>query len=289
MVDNGFIITLLALVGVITFYNENKKRYTRENYLGNLPSFATVKEKVVQNSPTDFYSVSNFQSNLSPRMQNVQYPAHIRYNFPDVGKLASDPTDPLSYGDMVNTNQKKKKNDVVENYGCGSSPSYLSTPVMDSDYASGNYIEEVNKAVQASDYPDVSEMIPMSDMTTMSSVDADGQQQQQIIYDQFMYSANKNGRLYSQQDPIRGSLSIAPILSTQDPNDAVMFRPSVSVNDLNPGALAVMGGQSEQSQSIASLINEGSGSTTLSGVDMSTSTNIYTGRSMADVNVTAFP
>lgn len=273
MLDGKLIATLLALIGVLTIMNNNKVK-SHENFLGNLPSLGWKRVRVAKKG-ADFYSVPMFQSNLSPRMQNVQYPAQIRYNLPSVDHLASDPLDPLS----------NKKHHMVENYsnGCSSvkTDSFHSKPLMNSDYAAGDYIQTLNDAADDSKHKSLQSlsMVPSGEMTTLN---ADGEQEQVVMFDRYM-TTNKVDRNYGQADMIRGDLSIAPCETGE------WFRPSANpATTLNPGALAVLGG-TEQAESIASLINYSSGNTTLGGVDMSTRQNTMTGQSMSDVMVTAFP
>ena len=248
------------------------------------------KDRVVASSQQaaqkgDFYSVpGTYQAILAPRFMNNELGSNIRYNMPAYENQAV-PCEPLTVGNMAKENyQENDQEDYCGNGSCApgcrknGAPSSFhgSPPMMDADYASGNY----NDLVESGRYPDTSDMTPVANMTTVNAL---GETVQPIVYDRFIY-ANRNSRLRSQGDPIRGDLPIVPCA-------AEWFRPSVHPSiDLQPGAMNVMGGVgNDTAQALADLINASSGDDTIGGVNMSSMRNMSTGASFADVTVTAFP
>lgn len=295
MFDGKFIATLIALVvAVLAICNFNTKKVSSHEGFGMLPSRTWKVDRVVAGSQQaaqkgDFYSVpGTYQAMMSPRFSNTQYGANIKYNMPSYENQAV-PCDPLTFGNMA------KENFTSENYGCascggGCGPNcnkggvpnsfHGGAPLMDADYAAGNYNQVASQDNQGAQYPDAHDMVPVGDMTTVNAL---GETVQPIVYDRFIF-ANRNSRLRGLGDPIRGDLPIVPC-------SAEWFRPSVHPNiDLQQGALAVMGGvDNSTGQAMAELINNTSGDSTISGVNMSTMKNMSTRSAMADVQVTAFP
>jgi hypothetical protein len=106
-----------------------------------------------------------------------------------------------------------------------------------------------------------------------------------VVFDRYI-TANRNSRLRAMGDKIRGDLAIPPCNSG-------WFQVSVTPSiDLEPGALAVLGGTcNEQGQSIASMVNMSSGGamTAIAGVDMSNSINTCLVGAGNDVTAIAFP
>lgn len=289
MFDSKFISTLIALVvAVIAICNFNTKKVSsnEEFGFGNLPSMtwkvgtvaAPSKEAAMKGH---FVSVPNFQANLSPRFKSESYGANINYNIPSYENLAV-PIEPMTIEPMTFGNMAKE-NFTIENYpsSCGrggvDTKSYGGAPMMKADYASGNYNELVNQV--NSDFPSVTNTLPMVDMTALNP---QGESVNVYTAQNFIY-ANRNSRLRSQGDPIRGDLPIVPCA-------AEWFRPSVQTNiDLQQGAMNVLGGNDNSTtQALAQLINSTSGDTTIAGVNMATSKDLSTDGMMSTVNVTAF-
>ena len=302
MFDSKFLITLVGLiVAVFAICNINVAKASRieENYLGSLPSKVWKVDRLVAACPAaakkgDFYSVpGTYQAILNPRFSNVDYGANIRYNMPSYENQAT-PCEPLTFGNMA------KENFTKENYGCGScgggcgatgckkgglsSSTCVKTgaPLMSAGFSSGNYNEVLDQAYSGSQYNDVTSTLPVGDMTT---VNAAGEVVQPIVYDRYIY-ANRNSRLRSQGDPIRGDLPIVPCA-------AEWFRPSVHPNiDLQEGAMNVMGGnQNQTANQLADLIYASSGNskTSIGGVNMANQLSATVGAGMRDINITAFP
>ena len=135
----------------------------------------------------------------------------------------------------------------------------------------------------ANEDSDMTATLPVGDMGTITT--ADGETIQPIVYDRYIY-ANRNSRLRSQGDMIRGDLPIVPCGGN-------WFRPSVHPNlDLQQGAMNVMGGNDNQTANeLAELIYKSSGNTetSIAGVNQSTKLNASSSAGMRDLQVTAFP
>ena len=126
-------------------------------------------------------------------------------------------------------------------------------------FAAGNFNEVTASA--KSPFPAGVSQLPVGTTTT---INAAGEVIQPVVYDRFVY-ANRNSRLRSQCDPIRGDLPIVPC-------SASWFRPSVHPQlDLQEGAMNVMGGfANSTSRSLAQLIDLASAgtTTTIGGINM---------------------
>lgn len=92
-------------------------------------------------------------------------------------------------------------------------------------------------------------MLPITDMRTIECTIAqqpehvqqmfmapEGDCSAPVIYDRLTYTTTTNSRLRSAGDMIRGDLPIQPVLSSTDPNNMVMFRPTGRTEDLQQGA-----------------------------------------------------
>lgn len=163
-----------------------------------------------------------YQSPLAPRFSNTGYGAYITYNLPDKKNLAVDPNDPMMLAKMV----EKPKLKESFNYPPNSSATDYQQKYesLTKPFASGPNQKEI-----------VSEL-PVQTMATSNGSEVP------LIMDRFIVSNLKSYK-YGAGDYIRGDLPITPILPQSDPYSAVMFRPSIAPSvDLNPGAMAVMGG-----------------------------------------------
>ncbi len=270
------------------------------------PSRKVNVQKMFSNKATrDFFQVPNYQGILSPRFSNVNYGPNLRTKFPNYNQMGvpqdplqenPNPPDPLNYA-IAEGSQ------VVEGYqnpqyGWQESK-YLGAPKIPIDphnphsaeYTSGNYNQVLNTAV-ASGAVNGWPTSTLAEIDQASFLSKDGKMQQPIVYDRYMY-ANRNSRLRSQGDHIRGDLPIMPITgSWMIPRDS--FNPN---QVLQQGAINVMAGvNNETSNSLANLIYNSSGGseTTIGGVDMAKtnmSHQVYGAASaaMGDVQVTTFP
>lgn len=244
-----------------------------------------------------FVKRPQFQSLLSPRFTNTSLGANIRYNPADYQHQAS-PCNPLTFGNMA---QENYRGPVKENYpsgsdcggGCAPSCGKGGMPVNYSGgippakpgYADGNFNQVVDQLRAQSDYPDAVDALPIGTMTTM---DAEGNVTEPVVYQQFMF-ANQKSRLRAQGDPIRGDLPIIP-------SEGNWFSVHPNVNlDLQEGAMNVMGGTTNATnRSLAQMINENSGMTAIGGVNLANvnMTPEYTGEYTAglrDISVSGMP
>lgn len=265
--DNKFLATLIGIsLAFLAANNFKNNDDIQENYLGTLPSFTTKVVKDVKHVPkqsSDMYMVpGTYQSNLAPRFSNTNYGANIKYNIPCRNVLAT-PETPVP---MISVEETLQLQPNVGEGFCGQS-----NPKENQMRAQASY--------DPTEYPDVQSMIPSETM------DSFGESAQPIVYDRHVY-ANRNSRLRSQGDPIRGDLPIVP-------RSTGWFRPSAQPQiDLQQGALNVIAGLSnETTQKMNELITASSGGavTVNAGVPMSQlySQDLCAGQS--DLLVTAFP
>ena len=282
MFDGKFIATMLAIViSVFAICNFNTKKITSHEGFGMNPSGSYKLDRQSADSKQawakgDIFSVPSYQPTPPPRFANVNFGANIRYNMPKE-EYQGTPCEPLTFGNMARENFETNRYTTSTCGKGGASTSYhTGAPLMQANYVNGNYKEIAD---QMHKYPNVSDMVPVADMSTVNSL---GETVQPIVYDRFIY-ANRNSRLRSQGDPIRGDLAITPCRSE-------WFRPSVQPHlDLQTGAMNVMGGvDNNTARDMAELIYNTSGSNTIGGVDMSTTRSITNGHYMNSVQVNAF-
>lgn len=284
MFDGKLLIT--TLVGMIVasaaycHFSANKNE-TRENWWGTPSRTWKVDRMVARDHKAaqkgDFVSIPNFQAILEPRFHNSNVGAAIRYNPPSEEFMAS-PCNPLTFAAQGSGQATAETftQDAREDF-CGSCsgvadcgrggaqpPAQLGAPLTEPSYATGNYNEVLDAAYGSeSTLPAATANVPVGDMTV---VDAMGQTTQPIVYDRYIY-ANRNSRLRSQGDWIRGDLAIVPCA-------AEWFRPSVHPHiDLNQGAMNVLGGADNgTAMATAQLIYQSSGNadTTIGGANIAT-------------------
>jgi len=302
MFDNKFICTLIAVMAaVFAICNFNSPRVTSvEGYLGGLPSMKTKVSKVAVNklSGIPMYSVQNFQGMLPPRMMGMaQIGANIRYNCPSMDKMAFNPADPLSMANMVSENYVQPQQQTQENYGCagggcaigcgkgGEDIPHSAGMMLNAGYADGDFNQQVQKAkMEAGSEVNTTGLLPIGDMTTVNAL---GEEQQVVMYDNLMYS-NRRSRLRGAGDPIRGDLAITPC-------ETGWFRPAVDpALDLQEGAMNVLMGDGRSQAALNALIYEDSGrtNTTIAGSQNVLMGNQYGTELLAgssEVQVTAFP
>ena len=295
---------LIGLLGaaVYMFFG----RETKEGFWMT-PSRKVNVQKMFSNPAThDFFQVPNFQGILSPRFSNVNYGANLRTKLPNYNQMGvpqdplqekPNPPDPLNYAIAEGIPGQVVEGYQNPQYGWQESK-YLGAPKIPLDphnpysaeFTSGNYNQALNTAVAsgANGWPTST----LADLDQASFLSKDGQMKQPIVYDRYMY-ANRNSRLRSQGDHIRGDLPIVPISgSWMIPRDS--FNPN---QVLQQGAINVMAGvNNETNHSLANLIYNSSGGseTTIGGVDMAKTNmthQVYGAASaaMGDVQVTSFP
>jgi hypothetical protein len=278
MFDSKFVVTLLALMlSVIAICNFDKKKNIVEG-LGMLPSMAmkpvtVARAKNIKEHP--FFAVQNFQAQLSPRFTNTDLGANIRYNLPNETNLASRQHDPLMMGSAV----REGFETPVKCGAGGAGTPFMADPVMQSGFAAGNFNEVTNEVRSFMD-PNTVDQIPVGDMTTVSPT---GEMEQTIVYDR-MIVANRNSRLRSQGDWIRGDLPICK-------NETGWFQVSANpVLDLNQGALnALAGPDNAVTQEMTAFMNNTVGTSTVAGMNLSNQQLASIGAGMNDVTVSAFP
>lgn len=305
MLDSKFFFTLVGLiVAVFAICKTDMSPAINEGFWGNSGAPRTVKVmREVHPKGGNPYSLQNnyqsmlgsekfvsrpsFQGTLSPRFSNVDYGAHIRYNMPSY-KNQGSPCSPLDMGNMV-------KESFQEDYGCangrcgggvakcGEGGVSLGLPGSGIGAISEdpNYVKTMNSIYKSHGAPPGISSLAVGDMTTIG---ADGNVTQPIVYDRYIY-ANQKSRLRAHGDPIRGDLSIVPC-------NYGWFNPSVNPSiDLHEGAMNVLGGVSNSTaNALAELQFAASGGfkTISSGVNMANEFSTALGAGMADVNVTAF-
>lgn len=258
-----------------------------------------IAQPVVARNPKEaeagyFYAVpGTWQNRLSPRYAPSDgLKSAIRYNFDPNSATSAVPTNPLSRPSSCGGSSPSPRQTFANNNNINSNPMPKTkegfcaqngggcTPVgiapMQPNYANGNYNEVANR-----------NGIPIKDLTGGMLVDqstrVDGilnkvgdytplvegeiaPMDAPVVLDRLMYSSQRS-RVYAAQDPIRGSLPIAPHKPTAD---CMWFTVSAQPErDLNSGALAVLGGISDQSAKLAALKTMNSGNTvsTYSGIN----------------------
>lgn len=320
MLSSKFFYTLVALVvAVFAICNLSFGQSVSEPFWGGIQRTWKVNPIIKQKNSCQFKAAGGnllsglgndrfvknpkFQSMLSPRFYPSDMGAQVRYNMADYENQAV-PCKPLTFGNMAEENYE---NPVVENYpsasascsngscGGGCSPScgkggmpipyHGGDKMMPAGFAAGNYNQVADKVYSQSDYPEISDVLPVGTMTTM---DAEGNVTEPVVYQQFMF-ANPKSRLRSLGDPIRGDLPIVPC-----EGNWFSVHPTVNI-DLQQGAMNVIGGvQNETSTALAQLIHDSSGQTAIGGVDLSEvnmTPQYSTGFNsiMSDVTVSGYP
>jgi hypothetical protein len=304
MFNSKFLFTLIGImVALFAIFNMNIAKspvISNEGFAGLSNSFTWKVDREVASSREaaakgDLYSIpGTYQAILNPRFSNVNYGANIKYNMPSYQNQAV-PCDPLTFGNMAKENYTRE-NFVKEDYGCGTCNTGVvscrkggeplsyhgGAPETIPNYAAGNYNDVLDAVYNSQEYPDTDALVPIGDMTTVNAL---GETIQPVVYDRYIF-ANRNSRLRSRGDPIRGDLPIVPCA-------AEWFRPSVHPNiDLQEGAMNVMGGVgNDTANALSDLIytSSGGGLTTIGGVNMANMFNSSLSGGMRDVQMTAYP
>jgi hypothetical protein len=237
MLDSKFFITLIGLAVVLFAVSSQSINPITEDFINypmaSLASPVTCNKKGgCSSTPINyvqgmnkFLSYPSYQAMLSPRTFSGSYGANIQYTLPPEKNLAV-PSNPLTFGNMAKCNYNTK-----ENFEPSKKMSYNQAL---QDVYQNNKLENL--------LPD-GVLGGVNDMTSLS---ANGQNEQIYNYDRFIFSTAKS-RLTAQGDPIRGDLPIIP-------NACGWFSPSVNPSrDLQTGAMNVMGGNNETSNSVAQL------------------------------------
>ncbi len=164
----------------------------------------------------------------------------------------------------------------------------LGNTMKSTNMMQSNYSASAVQGPQQAAGPQIVDMLPVQSMANAQSqiVNSLGEASlQPIVYDRLIYS-NQRSRLYGLGDPIRGDLAITP-------NDKQWFTPSVRPSvDLRTGALSVIGGVSNESNSqllamtnaaTAGLMDVGS------GIAYTAQKNNYLSTGSSDIRVSSFP
>jgi hypothetical protein len=259
--------------------------------LSGISQHRTPRENFTQRSaiPAAIGTGPRMQPMIATRFYSGSLPASITYKPPSLENMAYNPNTPFTAS--RNTAQ------TALGYGAKRSVPPGMHVMPDGSLMAGNTHEGFDMSGSAPIGLDGSMIVnsanpsllaPVLSGTAMgitgSQLAADAGENP-VIFDRFI-TANLNSRLRSQGDKIRGDLAIAPCNSGWF---QVSANPAL---DLEPGALAVLGGTfNEQGQAVASLVNMASGGvrTAISGVDMTTSINTCLAGAGNDVTAVAFP
>jgi len=257
MIDGKFFATLIGLVvAVFAVMKFTSGADVMEGFVG-MPQRTAKVERLIGTkgcAANQFVSYPNMQSFLSPRFSNTQYGANITYSLPPKDYLAVNASNPLGYADAAcSFSRVGPKKNVVEGYchTCGDASCAPNCPKGGVGMQGGaprntqgldgtTFCQEQGAFVPSSSAAEVgsyaTDMLPVGDMTV---VGADGDVRNPVVYDRLVF-ANQKSRLYGRGDPIRGDLPITPMCGQ-------WFNVSaVPQQDLNPGAMAVMGGTMNQ-------------------------------------------
>ena len=203
----------------------------------------------------DFFSTANWETFVPPRFENSGQGPITRVSWNEGmidSKNMAVPVveNPLAWAGMV-SNGKSQKDNFVEPY-------VMEKSLMMPNYSEGNY-----NSLGGGDLMVTSDLFPVQNMSALNGVDKNGQPTQCVFFDRIIHS-NRNNRRRGQGDQIRGDLPIIPI------NNG-WFNPSANpVDDLQQGALGVIGGQSEASIRLSEFIkSSGNGGTIIGGIDTS--------------------
>lgn len=150
MIDTKFVCTLAALVAsVVVICNYDKKENFVENFAGSaggMPQFQVRAEKVMACNEEaaargEFFSVPNFQSQLSPRMFSESYGPDIRYNLPAQKNLGV-PAHPLAAKEPFQFAKMARENYHHPKQQCGDAKQSMpgaAPPLMNANYHNGNW------------------------------------------------------------------------------------------------------------------------------------------------------
>ena len=175
-----------------------------------------------RSSVPTFTVPGQYQSPLAPRFSNTGYGAYITYNLPEKKNLGVDPNNPMMLASMIEQPKTKESFRYPENSSAN-------------DFQ--QKYDSLTKIPSLTNENEIVNQLPIQSMSSSTGSEVP------LVMDRFIVSNLKSYR-YGAGDYIRGDLPIAPINPTLgDAYSAVMFRPSASpAIELNPGAMAVMGG-----------------------------------------------
>lgn len=244
MLNNNFIGALIAILISVLFafkLNDNTINNKKENYAGGMPQRRITSHKgaaFIQNkdcgdpSKVQFYSVSSFQSNPSQRGTNPEVGPLLRTQLKNAVRLSNDIRIQTPCNNNV-TNVENFEDMVHEGFdsNCRSSAPYASLPLVEPEYAAGNYNEMKKDVI-------ISDMMPVGDMR--AAVDDEGNPGNIVNFQSFMYSNLKDSRNNRDGDFIRGDLAIP-----QNKGTCWFGQRGYS---LRPSALGMLGGDDSSSK-----------------------------------------
>lgn len=239
MFNNNVIGVLIAiLVSILfAFKLDNNKNNKKEPYAGGMPQRRLESQKIVAFVPNNacddpdkvqFYSVSNFNSNPSQRGTNPEVGPLLRTQLSNPSRLSNDIN--MQFDSSCKTAQVQDFAGMVNegfDMNCKVGAPYTSLPIVEPDFAAGNFNDMKNKDVILSD------MMPVGDMR--AAVDDDGNPGNIYQFERFMYSNLKDNRNVKDSDFIRGDLAIPPNRGT------CWF--GQRGYSLRPSALGMLGGE----------------------------------------------
>ena len=238
MLNNNLIGALIAiLVSILFAFKLNDNSNKKEGYAGGMPQRKLVVDKVSAfvpnkdcNNPdkVQFYSVSNFQSNPSQRGTNPNIGPLLRTQLSNPARLSNDIRLKFDSSCKTMTSVEDFAGMVEEGFdsNCKVDSSYASLPVVQPDYAAGNFNSQERKDVILSD------MMPVGDMR--AAVDDEGNPGNIVNFQSMMYANIKDCRNNKDGDFIRGDLAIP-----QNKGTCWFGQRGYS---LRPSALSIIGG-----------------------------------------------
>lgn len=290
---NHVIMIVLVALGIIgVWYGYKTYKQSKEGYI-NYPLTASVQRVAVtpngrtslvpaSASGTQFVSVPNYQSMLSPRFMSDSYGTNIRYSPPKYENTGV-PLNPLGYKTLATENFSGNDQGCSQcNGNCGSvcgQSGMASVDMNQIGIKNGSIIDHTNTTPSFS-----SEIIDAVPIGTMDEATLDGPVQS-IVYDRLIYSTSKDKYYKQGGDPIRGDLAIAPRPST--PETRWFQTTGNPVSSLVTGYMQSLAGSSvDNNRDMADLLVKYKGNASLIGGGETTLSNLGVG---GDVQVTAFP
>lgn len=267
---------------------------TREGFWTNSSRVITSDKVLADPNSNHFYQTPSYQALLSPRFNNADFGANLRTRMPEYNRLGV-PSHPLNlandeYKQARRANQSYKTHKDNQDYAEHYNPNKKHRPAKNvMNLSNTDEIESFQDNPYKRKYVENYQNTPPGVVTMASK---DGIINQPIIYDRYIYS-NRDNRLRSQGDPIRGDLVITPLSGEWFvPAAARSGNPSLV---LQQGAMNVMSGiDNENGKNMASFIykNSGGAMSTVGGTDLKLATrNAYgsVGASTGDVIISSFP
>ena len=199
--------------------------YTRENYQPALGADQVTDQPYV--------SYPGYEQSITAPSPSLNLPAEIRYNPPSLNMMGITenfvpPSRPMSNMDYAN---------VVEDYMSMDQ----TNPAPKAGYAAGNYNQAVKEAVESS-------KLPIGSMEAGQGAPPENV----MMFDRYMIVPGKSAGRFNRGngivDRIRGDLPVCV-----DPCQKGWFQSPGNPSQLTVGALGVIGGNSEQSNSITNF------------------------------------